>query len=325
MRHFLTRTIFALLCLSIAHIAAPVATAQDNGDTAGNAEVIALKRRVQQLEQEIADLQVLMGTLESLVRQNGQLAAGAPVGTSLPGVTAPLPPRGAQTYPPTPPDNGFGAEVVRNSSTEYAARPDPTPNPVPAPGALPPPGPEALGPAPAAPAPRPEALGPAPAAPVPSLSEQRENASQLPLPPLSDGTISGDLAALPPAGPKELYQEAFGQMARHDYAGAQVKFAQFLRTHPNDTLAGKAQFWLGESYYVRGKYREAAENFLKGYKKYKSSDKAPDSLLKLAMSLRELKQKEAACTTFLELNSKFPNAPKHVRDRANSERRKTGC
>jgi len=71
--------------------------------------------------------------------------------------------------------------------------------------------------------------------------------------------------------------------------------------------------------------KNAADAFLKGYKKYKSGDKAPETLLKLGMSLAALGQKEAACSTFGELKTKFPKAPETVRDEAKAEQKKTRC
>jgi len=112
---------------------------------------------------------------------------------------------------------------------------------------------------------------------------------------------------------------------RRDYLSAETAFRRLLEAYPNDKLAGDAQYWLGESYYVRGQYKNAADTFLKGYKSYGSNPKAPDSLLKLGMSLAALGQKEAACSSFAELGTKFPTAPSHVRDAANAERRKAGC
>ena len=86
-----------------------------------------------------------------------------------------------------------------------------------------------------------------------------------------------------------------------------------------------AQYWLGETYYVRGQYKNAADAFLKGYKKYKSGEKAPDTLLKLGMSLAELGQKDAACSTFNELKTKYPRAPEHIGEEAKAWRKKAGC
>ncbi len=129
--------------------------------------------------------------------------------------------------------------------------------------------------------------------------------------------ISGD--------PKEAYEDAYGHLLRRDFKAAEVAFGNFLRSFPKDKLAGNAQYWLGESFFVRGQYRKAADSFLKGYTKYKNNEKAPESLLKLAMSLKQLGQADAACATFAELNSRFPSAPGHVKRRASAERKRAGC
>jgi len=133
------------------------------------------------------------------------------------------------------------------------------------------------------------------------------------------------MAALPGTNATSLYNQGYGDLLRRDYAAAETAFGQLVHAYPGDPLAGKAQYWLGETYYVRGQYKEAADAFLKGYKQYKSGEKAPDSLLKLAMSLAALGQKQAACSAFGELGTKFPTADERLRDQAKSERRRTGC
>jgi len=125
--------------------------------------------------------------------------------------------------------------------------------------------------------------------------------------------------------PKQLYETAYGYLLQQNFGSARSAFADFLELYPNDPLAGNAQYWLGETYYVRNKYRAAAKAFLKGYRKYGHSNKAPDSLLKLAMSFDRLGQKDAACSSFGELKSKFPRASSHVKNRAQSESKRLGC
>ena len=137
-------------------------------------------------------------------------------------------------------------------------------------------------------------------------------------PPRRQAELTGPIA-------KSLYEEAYGHLLRRDYGAAEVGFRKFLRQYPKDNLSGNAQFWLGESYYVRGQYRQAADNFLKGYTKYKGNLKASESLLKLAMSLKKLGQSGAACATFEELKSTFPSAPGHVKRKAKVERQRAGC
>lgn len=141
----------------------------------------------------------------------------------------------------------------------------------------------------------------------------------------ADGAPQSLVAALPGGDAQALYQQGYGALLQKDYAGAEGAFRQLLDAYPEDPLAGDAQYWIGETYYVRGQYKNAADAFLKGYKKYKSGQKAPDTLLKLAMALAALGQKDAACSTFNELKTKYPGAPAHVVDEAKAERKKAGC
>ena len=71
--------------------------------------------------------------------------------------------------------------------------------------------------------------------------------------------------------------------------------------------------------------RAAAGAFLKGYQTYGKSTKAPETLLKLAVSLQRLGQKNEACSAFNELSSKFPSAPASVKATAQTERQRAGC
>jgi tol-pal system protein YbgF len=137
-------------------------------------------------------------------------------------------------------------------------------------------------------------------------------------------------AALPPASeisgdPKQAYETAYGYLLQRDYGSAESAFTDFLKKFPSDSLSGNAQYWLGETYFVRGQYKAAAAAFLKGYQTYSQSGKAADSLLKLAMSLDRLGQKDAACSSFAELSAKYPTAPQSVKARAQSERQRVGC
>ncbi len=144
-------------------------------------------------------------------------------------------------------------------------------------------------------------------------------------PPTPDDRPQSLAAALPDGDAQTLYQQGYGALLQKDYAGAEGAFRQLVRAYPDDPLAGNAQYWIGETYYLRGQYKNAADTFLKGYKKYKSSEKAPDTLLRLGMALAELGQKDAACSTLNELRSKYPGAPEHIREDASAQRKHFGC
>ena len=122
-----------------------------------------------------------------------------------------------------------------------------------------------------------------------------------------------------------LYKQAFNQMRKSDYAGAEINFRRFLKDNPNHDLAGNAQYWLGESYYVRGQYDQAAVAFADGYKKYRKNPKAPDCLLKLSFSMRKLNRGPQACAALDQMLKEFPTAPKARIDLAKRTRVELKC
>jgi tol-pal system protein YbgF len=269
-----------------------------------------LRARVEQLEEQLVDLQVTIGTLESLARTTGSAAAASPsrapsssfssadsgnVNARVDGLEIQLRALVGQVEQL---NDQVRAMSNRRSSVQPGAAPAIVADARPAPGfgstTITPSGGDQIG---------------------QILSE--------------DAPARAQPAAIPSidaaGNPKQLYETAYGYLLQQNYGAAETAFEDFLSRHPGDALAGNAQYWLGESHFVRGQYKQAAGAFLKGYQGFARSAKAPDSLLKLAMSLDRLGQREAACTSYGELNSRFPNAPQTVKTRADSERRRIGC
>lgn len=130
---------------------------------------------------------------------------------------------------------------------------------------------------------------------------------------------------LPKGTPREQYNYSFSLLRQADYTKAAAAFQEFVETHPKDPLTPNAQYWLGETYYVRGAYAEAADIFLSGYQSTPKGQKAPDSLLKLGMSLIALDKKAEACATFDKLTADFPKAPSNVRRVLDRQRTRAAC
>jgi tol-pal system protein YbgF len=312
--------VMALMTLA----ATPAAMAQQNpvaanksAGAAGTTADAALKARVDNLEEQLVDMQVVVGTLESLAKSGN---AGTPafamsggradasrineLETQLKALSAEVQQLSNQvrdlggvprhsSLAPTPPTN-----VAANTATfgDTTVTPDA------------------------------DAIGGLLAGDA-ALQADR-------MPPQAGGGFGGQpppvaTAALPEAldgvDPKQLYETAYGYLLQRDYGAAEASFGDFLKRFPNDSLSGNAQYWLGETHFVRGQYKAAAGAFLKGYQTYAQSPKAPDSLLKLAMSLDRLGQKDAACSSYAELQTKFPSAPQSIKARAQSERQRVGC
>ncbi|MBM3570373.1 MAG: tol-pal system protein YbgF [Alphaproteobacteria bacterium] len=130
---------------------------------------------------------------------------------------------------------------------------------------------------------------------------------------------------LPAGTPKEQYDHLQKLMLRSDYEGAEAGWREFLRVNARDALAPNAWYWLGETFYARNDYPQAARAFLDGYEKHPKAEKAPDSLLKLGMSLAALKQVPQACGTFDKLTKEFPNAAAPIKQAVTREKGKLAC
>lgn len=266
-------------------------------------EAGALQRRVEQLEEQLVDLQVVIGTLESLGR-----GTAAPPG----GARGPHGPSAAVSAADAGRVDAIETQIralaaqlegLQEQVRSLASRSGSADGPPPRFGSV-----------------TVESEGP---------KDEMDRVMTQP----AVGGPSPRATAAPPAvrggeadaEPQQLYEQAYGYLLQKDYRSAETGFEDFLRRHPNHQLAGNAQYWLGESFYVRGQYRASASAFLKGYQTYARSPKAPETLLKLAMSLQRLGQKDAACSSFNELATKYPNPPAHVRSMAQTERQRSGC
>jgi tol-pal system protein YbgF len=143
-------------------------------------------------------------------------------------------------------------------------------------------------------------------------------------PPAATTTTAGAYQ-LPGNTVEAQYEYAFNLLRQANYDEAEKALRAFVDQHPTDSLAGNAQYWLGETYYVRGRYQDAAVAFAEGYQKYTSNSKAPDNLLKLGMSLGQIGKKSDACVAFSELNKKYPGAPDSLKERLKQEKHRYGC
>jgi tol-pal system protein YbgF len=144
------------------------------------------------------------------------------------------------------------------------------------------------------------------------------------LPP-PDTSTTKDTASLDTTSEGSQYQVAYEQILAGDYASAEQGFAGFISSHPDSKKAADANFWLGEAQYSQGKYNESAKTFLNAYKTYGKSNKGPEMLLKLAMSLAALDSKDTACATLREVSKAYPKASRAIINKVASEQKRLAC
>ncbi len=176
------------------------------------------------------------------------------------------------------------------------------------------------------PAPQPGTLGTLSAAQAANLPQAPAGAAE------AAAQRAGQQTAMPNAGvvlpgatPREQYEYATNLIQRGQYDQAEIALKSFIQQHPKDELTGNAQYWLGETYYVRNDFKSAAVAFAEGYQKYPESQKAPDNLLKLAMALGQQGQKENACVALRQLEKRYPDASANVKDRAVRAKKNYSC
>jgi len=146
----------------------------------------------------------------------------------------------------------------------------------------------------------------------------------------NSGAVIGNSAAAPVSNAPsndvaELGQNGKRLLAEGDFAGAQTSFKQYLQFNPDAPDAGEMNFYLGESYYVRRGFADAADAYISSMKLDPRGVKAPDAMVRLAGALRELGKPQDACTTLASLPSQYPDASSAVKDKARLEAARAGC
>jgi tol-pal system protein YbgF len=156
----------------------------------------------------------------------------------------------------------------------------------------------------------------------------RQNSANPPPPPdeqTAAMAMPPDAGSLPNGSPQQQYDYAFGLLRDANYPAAERALKDFVRRYPTNRLSSNAQYWLGETYFVRRNFQAAAAAFAEGYQKYPKGPKAPEDLLKLGTALSQLGRKADACRSFAQLDRDFPVAPSNVKQKEAEEKRKARC
>ena len=130
---------------------------------------------------------------------------------------------------------------------------------------------------------------------------------------------------LPNKPAQEQYDFAVSFMKIGDYETAEFALKEFIDKNKDHDLAGNAQYWYGETFRIRQLYSDAATAYLDGYQNYPKSNKAPDNLLKLGITMVQLGEKDQGCKMISGLKKEYPKASKSVLQKAQYEQKKFKC
>ena len=117
----------------------------------------------------------------------------------------------------------------------------------------------------------------------------------------------------PPVEPKgpsttagNLYKDAYETFQKGDLDGGRRKFEAFLKQYPNMELSDNAQFWIGETYFLKKDFEKAILEYEKVIVKYPEGDKVSSALLKQGLAFLELGDKMSARNLLKRVTDRFP-------------------
>lgn len=108
--------------------------------------------------------------------------------------------------------------------------------------------------------------------------------------------------------PKRVYDNAYKDLSRGNYALALLGFAEYLRRAPASDLADNAQYWVGECHYAQREFNDAIREFLKVPEQWARGDKVPAALLKVGYSYLQLGDRAAARRYLNQVVEEFPDS-----------------
>jgi len=124
-----------------------------------------------------------------------------------------------------------------------------------------------------------------------------------------EGAEGGASSAPPPVSdPAELYQAAYLDYTKGNYALALSGFKDYLASFPDGEFAGNAQYWIGESLYSLGQYKEALIEFDKVLGDHPLSPKAPGAMLKKGFCFDALGREDDARNTYKKVIDTYPSS-----------------
>jgi len=106
----------------------------------------------------------------------------------------------------------------------------------------------------------------------------------------------------------DLYKDAYETFQKGNLEAARRKFEAFLKQYPNTELSDNAQFWVGETYYLKKDFEKAILEYEKAISKYPEGDKIPAALFKQALAFLELGDKTNARILLKRVIERYPHS-----------------
>lgn len=108
------------------------------------------------------------------------------------------------------------------------------------------------------------------------------------------------------ANENQAFSNAESLFAAGSYKQAVTAYSDFLKRFPKSQLLAKAQYQLGNAYYMQGDYKNALKNQSAVVRRYQKNPVTPDAMLNMASCQIGLQDLAGAKKTLSELVKKYP-------------------
>ena len=139
----------------------------------------------------------------------------------------------------------------------------------------------------------------------------------------SNGAVIG--ASLAEKTFADRYSEAITLMQQKNYSEARTRLQALMAEDAQHALSSNVLYWLGESYYVEGDYKNAMSQFARSAQQYPDGAKRLDSLLKIGLSLGNINKMEQACKVLGDMFKNVADVPNDIAQNRDNARKRFGC
>jgi tol-pal system protein YbgF len=122
-------------------------------------------------------------------------------------------------------------------------------------------------------------------------------------------TTSPAKPTAPSPASEKYYTEGMRLYHAKKYREGRNQLYQYLKNQPRGPKAPEARYYLADSFYQEGKYREAAVEFNKLRRQSPKSILAPAGLLRQALCYKNQQQMRSYRSTLKKLVKAYPNSP----------------
>ncbi|MDR0632116.1 MAG: tetratricopeptide repeat protein [Holosporaceae bacterium] len=123
---------------------------------------------------------------------------------------------------------------------------------------------------------------------------------------LQEAATQKDAEALARKTPEEILKTAIDMIEENNMEEARRILNLFVAKNPTSIYCGMMQFYVGNSYFLEKDYKNAAIEYMKGFKANPSGSKSAETLYKLALCFKQLNEKEKLKSTLEKIVDDYP-------------------